>query len=46
MDFHVPIMVGLDGVTSVAAGWMGLPKPKSVGQVRVGGVSCFLSRWS
>jgi hypothetical protein len=34
-------MVGLDAVTSVAAGWMVLPKPKSLGQVRVGGVAFF-----
>jgi hypothetical protein len=41
MDFHVQIVVGLKGVTAVEAGWMRLPKPKSVGQVRVGKLVAF-----
>jgi 2-polyprenyl-6-methoxyphenol hydroxylase-like FAD-dependent oxidoreductase len=35
------IVVGVDGVNSVVAEWMGLPKAKIVGQVAVRGLAVF-----
>jgi hypothetical protein len=37
MDFHVQIMVGLDAVTSVAAGWMGFTKTQECCPIQGGG---------
>ncbi len=35
------VVVGFDGVNSIVGSWLGLEKPKSIGQVRVGGMAEF-----